>query len=287
MRAKILDGNVLAKMIKDQLKDEVGKLRQKYGKVPTLVNIIVGYDSGSCVYASSQKKTTENIGIGYRLELLPKDISQESVIEGIEILNNDSNVHGIMINRPVPSHIGYGVIANHVDYRKDIEGINVANIGMVMLGEANFLPCTPAAVMEHIRSTGVLLRGKEVVVVGHSRSVGKPLALLLLKQLATVTVCNIGTSEAGNLKDHVSRAEILIVAVGKPGLIKGDWIKPGAIVIDVGINNLEGRIVGDVEFEEATERASYITPVPGGVGPVTVAMLMRNTVEAFKTQMQK
>jgi methylenetetrahydrofolate dehydrogenase (NADP+)/methenyltetrahydrofolate cyclohydrolase len=191
-----------------------------------------------------------------------------------------------MIHKPVPEQITYHEVANKVDIRKDLEGINIVNIGKILLGASKMIPCTPAAVMEHLYSTGVNLRGKEVVIVGASEIVGKPLALLLLRELATVTICHIATSEAGKLVGHVGRADILVVAVGKPGVIKGEWIKNNAIVIDVGINQVDNKIIGDVEFESAQKKASFITPVPGGVGPVTVTMLMRNAIEAYKLQTQ-
>ncbi|HOY10057.1 MAG TPA: bifunctional 5,10-methylenetetrahydrofolate dehydrogenase/5,10-methenyltetrahydrofolate cyclohydrolase, partial [Candidatus Omnitrophota bacterium] len=204
----------------------------------------------------------------------------------IRRLNDDPSVNGVMIHKPFPEHIDYQGAANCLDVRKDLEGINVANIGKMLLGETRLIPCTPAAVMEHLKFTGQPLRGKEAVIVGASHIVGKPLSLLLLKEMATVTVCHIATSEAGHLPDHVGRADILIVAAGRPGLIKGEWVRDGAVVIDVGINKVGENIVGDVEFETAKERASFITPVPGGVGPVTVMMLMRNGLEAFKLQTQ-
>ena len=192
-----------------------------------------------------------------------------------------------MIHKPVPPQIDYRLVANYVDIAKDLEGINIANIGKMVLGETKLIPCTPASVMEHIKSTGVNLRGKEVVIVGHSEIVGKPLSLLLLGEYATVTVCHVATSEAGRLLEHVGRADILVVAVGKAELIKGEWIKKDATVIDVGINSVGDKIVGDVEFDAAVKRAAFITPVPGGVGPVTVVMLMRNGIEAFKLQNTK
>lgn len=287
MSAEILDGKIRAQQIGDSLKGQVEKLRKQTGQVPTLVNIIIGNDSGACVYAKSQRSVAEHIGIDYELVTLPEDISQEKLNIFIERLNDTAGVNGIMLHKPVPSHIDYGVAANHVDIAKDIEGINVANIGKMILGETKIIPCTPASVMELIKSTGVDLKGKEVVIVGHSRIVGKPLSLLLLEANATVTICHIATSEAGHLIEHVSRADILVVAIGKAFLVKGSWIKPGAIVIDVGINRVGGKIVGDVEFDEAVQVASYITPVPGGVGPVIVMMLMKNGIEAFKAQMQK
>lgn len=282
--AKILDGNALAQKLKDGLKKDVARLKEEIGAVPRLVNIMVGSDPGACAYAKSQQKTAEYIGIKYDLEILPAQTTQDSLIGIIQRINVEAGVHGIMIHKPVPKHIDYRAAANYVVASKDLEGINVVNIGKMMLGETRIIPCTPAAVMEHIKSTGINLRGKEAVIVGHSEIVGKPLSLLLLARDATVTVCHLATSEAGHLPEHVRRADILAVAAGRPALIKGEWIKEGAVVIDVGINRVGEKIVGDVEFESARKRAAFITPVPGGVGPVTVVMLMRNAVEAFKIQ---
>lgn len=284
MSATILDGKALAQNLKDGLKDEVAQLKERTGSVPRLVNVIVGNDHGSCAYAKSQKNAAEYIGVQYELKILPEDVSQDELSECIKNLNDESSVNGIMIHKPLPSHIDYGCVANYVETIKDLEGINVSNIGKMILGETKIIPCTPASVMEHIKSTGVDLRGKEAVIVGHSVIVGKPLSLLLLEQYATVTISHIATSEAGRLEEHVNRADILVVAVGKPAVIKGDWIKKGAVVIDVGINRVGEKIVGDIEFDTAREKASFITPVPGGVGPVTVVMLMRNGIEAYKIQ---
>ena len=285
--SQLLDGKILAQKIKDSLKAEVRALQQKTGRVPHLVNVMIGSDPSACAYANSQEKTAEYIGIEYHLKTLSPNISEKDLIVEIERLNKDQNVNGIMIHKPVPAHINYRAVANHVDIRKDLEGINVANIGKMIVGETKIIPCTPAAVMEHLKTTGVSLRGKETVIVGHSEIVGKPLSLLLLAEYATVTVCHIATSEAGKLQDHLSHADIVIVAVGKTNFIKGEWIKKGAIVIDVGINQVKDMIVGDVEFQTAKDKASFITPVPGGVGPVTVVMLMRNGIEAFKVQILK
>ena len=282
--AVILDGRRLAGEIKEKLKREVRGLKESTGKVPHLVNVMIGQNHSSCAYAGSQKRMAEEIGLLYTLAALPPTVSQTELTGYIHRLNEDKNVHGIMIHKPVPSPVNYRALANGVSIEKDLEGINVTNIGKMILGEARLIPCTPAAVMEHIRSTGVSLRGKEAVIVGHSEIVGKPLSLLLLDGYATVTICHIATSEAGSLAGHAARADILVVAVGKAGLIKGEWIKKGAVVIDVGINQVDGRVLGDVEFESARKRAGFITPVPGGVGPVTVVMLMRNGVEAFKIQ---
>lgn len=282
--AQLLDGKILAQDLKNQLKSEVADLGKKFGRVPRLINIMIGEDKGSCAYANSQRKVAEYIGIEYELISFPTRITQAEFGKRIIEFNHDPTVNGIMLHKPVPEHIDYNTIANLVGMEKDLEGINVANIGKMLLGETNIIPCTPQAVMEHIKSTNVNIRGKEAVIVGASGIVGKPLSILLIEKYATVTVCHVATSEAGKLIDHVSRADILIVAVGKPELIKGSWIKEGAMVIDVGINLVGAKIVGDVEFDSAQEKASFITPVPGGVGPVTVVMLMKNGVEAFKMQ---
>jgi len=287
MSAQILDGRKLARAVRGELTREAADLQKQTGSVPRLVNVMIGSDAGSCAYANSQKRVAQQIGIEYELVTLPSDIAVEELITYIRQLNEDATVNGIMIHKPVPDHIDYRRVANNLDVAKDLEGINVTNVGKMLLGDSKMIPCTPAAVMEHLQAAGVDLRGKETVIVGASEIVGKPLSLLLLRQMATVTVCHVATSEAGHLKDHIRRAEVLVVAVGKAGLIKGEWIREGAVVIDVGINKVGDRIVGDVEFEPARKRAAFITPVPGGVGPVTVLMLMRNGVEAFKTQYQK
>jgi methylenetetrahydrofolate dehydrogenase (NADP+)/methenyltetrahydrofolate cyclohydrolase len=284
--AIILDGKILAQKIKSELKTEVAALSKRYNCVPLMVNIMVGHDAGTCAYANSQKRVAEQIGINYELRELPENITQKEFISIVQDLASDKRVHGIMVHKPVPPQINYNEAANYVSIQKDLEGINVANIGKMLLGETKILPCTPASVMEHLYAANIPLRGKEAVVVGHSDIVGKPLSLLLMRALATVTVCHIATSEAGMLEEHVKRADILVVAVGKARLIKGEWIKPGAVVIDVGINNVDGKIVGDVDFESAEKYAGYITPVPGGVGPLTVVMLMRNGIEAFKQQQE-
>ncbi len=284
---QLLDGKKLAQELKDQLKEEVELIKAKDRKTPKLVNIIIGDDAGSCTYANSQKKVAEYIGIKYELKSLPANCTQEDFCALIQKLNNDKSVNGIMLHKPVPEQIDYSVVANYVDTVKDLEGVNVTNIGKMILGETNIIPCTPASVMEHLKSTGHSLRGLEVVIVGASQIVGKPLSILLLKEMATVTVCHIGTSEAGRLEEHIARADVLVVAVGVPKLIKGEWIKDGAIVVDVGINVIDGKVVGDVDFETAQEKASFITPVPGGVGPLTVVLLMRNGIEAYKMQKEQ
>jgi len=294
--AKLLEGRPIAEKIKEEIRGGVLSLKIK----PVLASIQVGENASASSYVKSQQKAAENLGIEYQLHKLAKESTENHLIDFIKKLNLNSSVHGIIIQMPLPPQIDYKKISQYILPEKDVEGMHPANIGKIVfgtstalstngeqsrtIGKSKVLPCTPAAVMELLNSTGVDLYGKEVVVVGHSEIVGKPLALLLLEKFATVTVCHIGTSKAGKLEEHVRRAEILIVAVGKAGLIRGEWIREGAIVIDVGINRVAEKIVGDVEFEAAEKRASYITPVPGGVGPLTVTMLMRNLVELAKAQ---
>jgi len=278
--AKLLEGKLIAEKIKEAIKLDVSSLKDK----PVLASIMVGDNPGVASYVKSQSKAAENLGIEYRLQNLAQNTTEDTLIEFIRVLNSDKSVNGIIIQMPLPATIDYKKISQFISPDKDIEGMHPANIGKILFGKAKLIPCTAAAAMELIASSGVDLYGKEVVVVGHSEIVGKPLALLLLDKFATVTVAHIGTSKAGKLEEHVRRAEVLVVAVGRAGLIKGDWIKEGAVVIDVGINRVADKIVGDVEFEAAEKRAAFITPVPGGVGPLTVTMLMRNLVEAAKAQ---
>jgi len=278
--AKLLEGKPIAEKIKEELKAEVAGMKKK----PVLVSIMVGENAGAEAYVKQQKKNAENLSIDYQFQKLGADTSEAALIETIQKMNADSSVNGVIIQMPLPPQIDYKKISQFISPDKDIEGMHPVNIGKIVFGKAKLIPCTAQAVMELLQATGVDLYGKEVVVVGHSEIVGKPLALLLLERFATTTVCHIGTSKAGKLEEHVRRAEVLIVAVGKAGLIKGEWVREGAIVIDVGINRVEDKIVGDVEHEEAFKRASIITPVPGGVGPLTVTMLMRNLIQAAKLQ---
>jgi len=278
--ARLLEGKPVAERIKEEIRNTIASL----GSKPVLASIQVGENAGAESYAKSQKKTAESLGIEYQFHKLGAETSEEALVELVKKLNADKSINGIIIQMPLPAHIDYKKISQFILPEKDAEGMHPANIGKIVFGKAKILPCTAAAVMELLKESGVDLYGKEVVIVGHSEIVGKPLALLLLDKFATTTVCHIGTSKAGKLEEHVRQAEVLIVAAGKAGLIKGDWIKEGAIVIDVGINRVGERIVGDVEFEPAEKRAAYITPVPGGVGPLTVTMLMRNLVEAVKSQ---
>ncbi|MBU3933644.1 MAG: bifunctional 5,10-methylenetetrahydrofolate dehydrogenase/5,10-methenyltetrahydrofolate cyclohydrolase [Candidatus Omnitrophica bacterium] len=284
MSAQLLEGKVIAGKIKEGLKAEIQSLKQKTNLSPRLVSIQVGENPASAVYIKSQKKAAENLGIEYMLETLQANITQAGLIELLGGLNQDKGVSGVIVQLPLPKGIDYKTVMSAISPAKDAEGMHPENLGRVLLGNFRMAPCTAQAAMELISSTGVELYGKEAVVVGHSEIVGKPLSMLLLNKFVTTTVCHIATGERGVLPEHVKRAEILVVAVGKAELVKGDWIKEGAIVIDVGINRVGDKLVGDVEFEKAKERASFITPVPGGVGPLTVTMLMRNVVNAFKAQ---
>ena len=285
MLAHLLEGKPLAEKLKIDLQGQVAALRKKVSVPLALASIQIEDNSAAQLYTSAQKRVAQELGITYQPHLLPKAISEKKLCEFIEGLNRDTSVHGIIVQLPVPKHIDYTRVVGCIAVNKDVEGMHPANIGKIVLGQANIIPCTAAAVMELLAATGLSLYGKEVVIVGHSQIVGKPLSLLLLEKLATVTVCHIATSHAGHLEEHVKKAEVLIVAVGKHQLIKGKDIKKDAVVIDVGINRVEGKIVGDVEFDAAAARASWITPVPGGVGPLTVVMLMRNLITAVKLQL--
>jgi methylenetetrahydrofolate dehydrogenase (NADP+)/methenyltetrahydrofolate cyclohydrolase len=284
MPANLLEGKTIAKKIKESLAGEIEGLKAKFGTAPTLANIQLGDNPASAVYLKSQMKNAEKLGIDFKLHKLGAKTTEKELIDYIKKLNGDDSVNGILIQMPLPQQINAKEISFYIDPSKDVEGMHPENLGKIIFGKAKIAPCTAMAAFELIKSTNVDLYGKEAVVVGHSEIVGKPISLMLVDKFATITTCHIGTGERGMLPEHVKAAEILVVAVGKAGIVKGEWIRDGAIVIDVGINKVGDKIVGDVEFEEAQKRASYITPVPGGVGPLTVTVLMRNVVEAFKTQ---
>lgn len=287
MAAKLLEGKPIAENIKAKVKVEVEELKLKAGRLPKLVAVQIGENASSAVYVKAQKKVAESLGIEYILKTLPESLTQSQAEAIVCDLNKDTSVTAIILQLPVPKAIDAKKLVSLVDPQKDAEGMHPQNLGKILLGEYRIGPCTAMAVMELLESTGIKLYGKEAVVVGHSEIVGKPLALMLLNKFATTTVCHIGTGERGVLPDHVKRAEVLIVAVGKAGIVKGDWIKEGAVVIDVGITRVGDKILGDVEFEAAAAKASHITPVPGGVGPLTTTILMRNTVELFKAQVKE
>ncbi|HAA25392.1 MAG TPA: bifunctional methylenetetrahydrofolate dehydrogenase/methenyltetrahydrofolate cyclohydrolase FolD [Ruminiclostridium sp.] len=277
MEAKIINGRDIASEIRLGLKNDVERLKEN-GVQPGLAVVIVGDDPASRIYVNNKKKACEEIGIRSFEYALPAETSEEEIIELIKTLNNDKNVHGILVQLPLPQHVNSEKVLFEIDPDKDVDAFHPVNVGKIMIGNYRFLPCTPAGVIEMIHRTGIDLKGSECVVVGRSNIVGKPMAMLLLHEHATVTVCH---SRTRDLKSVCKRADVLVVAVGKPKLIKADFIKPGAVVIDVGTNRMEnGKLCGDVDFDGAKGVASYITPVPGGVGPMTIAMLMKNTVKA-------
>jgi len=270
--ATILDGKKLASEIKQELKEKVAK----EDIICSLAVVIVGDDPASRVYVNGKKKDCEEIGIeSYEYSLSAKT-SEEYLLELVEKLNKDDKVSGILVQLPLPKHINEQNIINAINPKKDVDAFHPINVGKIMIGNYKFLPCTPAGVMELLEKTGIDLTGKKAVVIGRSNIVGKPMSMLLLHKNATVTICH---SKTINLKEECKQADVLIAAVGIPELIKGDYIKEGAVVIDVGINRLpDGRLVGDVSFDETKEKASFITPVPGGVGPMTRAVLMKNVI---------
>lgn len=283
----ILDGRTLALKMKEVMKGEVEHLIASYKHTPAIVSIMVGDEAAAAIYVNAQKRMAEYLGIRYTLKNFSQTVSQDELLYYISQLNIDPNVTGVMIQIPLPKQMNHQVLVDAIDPHKDIEGVSVINMGKLVFSSSPIVPCTAASALSLIKSSGINLRGKEAVIVGRSEIVGKPLSFLLLQENATVTICHSGTSEAGKLVDHLKRADIVVGAVGKPHFIQGGWIKEGAIVIDVGINDVNGKIVGDVEFESAAQRAAFITPVPGGVGPVTVLMLMKNCCEAFKLQWEK
>lgn len=284
MNAKLLEGKVIAESLKARIKAEIENLKAKTNRVPKLVALQIGENASSAVYAKAQKKVADSLGIEYELKKVPETIFRAGVGNLVKEMNSDDKITAIILQLPVPKGIDAKELVNLISPEKDAEGMTPENLGRIVSGQYKIGPCTAMAVMELLESTKVNLYGKEAVVVGHSEIVGKPLALMLLDKFVTTTVCHIATGERGVLPEHVKRAEILIAAVGKAGIIKSDWIKDGAIVIDVGINRVGDKILGDVEFETTLQRASYITPVPGGVGPLTTTILMRNTLELFKSQ---
>ncbi len=287
MSAKILDGREIALRFGEHIKKEVAQLKKRYGRPPRLASLFIGENPATKLYITAQQRIADEMGIEFQLCHLPKDVPQKEVLKLVDGLNGDPKVTGMILHFPLPEQIRRSEILQHVNPLKDVDGLTPENVGQILLGHVRIGSCTAQAVMELIYSTKIDLRGKEAVIVGHSELVGKPVGLMLLENLATVTTCHIATDERGYLSGHVRRAEILVVAVGKPGLIKGGWIRPGAVVIDVGISRVNGKIVGDIEYEKGEQRAGFITPVPGGVGPITVIMLMRNVVKAYKFQRVK
>jgi len=292
MSHKIIDGKKLAQVVKDEVCTRVNMLRD-LGWQPRLVSVDIGDSAAASLFIKNQQKACAEVGIEYENRHYPANVTQREMLAAIHALNADPRVTGIILQRPVPKTSDLEALENAIHPSKDVEGMSSANIGNIVYGDSSLGPCTSLASVELLRSTGLNLRGLEVVMVGHSEIVGKPVALLLVEELATVTICHHGTR---NLGYHTRQADALIVAVGKPGLITADMVKPGAAVIDIGINLIEvtkpdgtkgTKTVGDVDFDSVHEVAGWITPVPGGVGPMTVAMLLRNTVVATERQKKR
>ena len=277
--SKLISGKEVSLKVKNQVAEETAELK-KQGITPGLAVIIVGNDPASRVYVNSKKKACAEVGFNSYEYALPEETTQEELLELVEKLNNDNNVNGILCQLPLPKHIEENAIINAIKAEKDVDAFHPFNVGKIMIGEYAFLPYTPAGVMELIDSTGVEISGKSCVVIGRSNIVGKPMAMLLLHRSGTVTICH---SKTQNLQEICRNADILVAAVGRANFVTEDMVKDGAVVIDVGMNRLEnGKLCGDVDFENVEKKASYITPVPGGVGPMTIAMLMKNTLTAAK-----
>lgn len=279
--ATIIDGKKISAEVKEAVKAEVSELHQK-GIEVSLAVVIVGNNPASRIYVNSKKKACSDLGIVSYEYALPQETTEEELLELVDQLNNDSKVNGILVQLPLPKQIDEKNVIEKISPLKDVDAFHPNNVGKIMIGEYDFLPCTPAGCMDLIHSTGIDVCGKCCVVVGRSNIVGKPMAMLLLHESGTVTICH---SKTENLAEICKQADILVAAVGKAKLITADMVKPGAVVIDVGMNRLEnGKLCGDVDFENVSKVAGYITPVPGGVGPMTIATLMKNTVIAAKLQ---
>ena len=277
MTAQLIDGAALSAQLRGEVRQRVAVLTAR-GRQPGLAVILVGDDPASRVYVRHKIKACSEVGIHSALYELPADTPEAQVLDRIRALNADPKIHGILVQLPLPAQVGQEKVLETIAVEKDVDGFHVQNIGSLVVGKDGFAPCTPAGCMAMLDHIGAPLEGREAVVVGRSNIVGKPMALMLLQRSATVTIC---TSRTRELASHTRRADVLVVATGKPRLITGDMIKPGAIVIDVGVNRIaEGKLVGDVDFESAREVAGWITPVPGGVGPMTIAMLLSNTVRS-------
>ena len=277
--AVLIDGKELARKIRMGLKDEVAELKAK-GINPKLAVIMVGDDKASKVYVKNKSKACEEIGIEYEEFLMDADTTMEKLLGLIDDLNNRQDIHGILLQSPIPKNLDINQAFNKIDYRKDVDGFHPINVGKLTIGEDCFISCTPYGVTKMLEAYDIDVQGKNVVIIGRSNIVGKPLIQCMLKKNGTVTVCH---SKTQNIKDITKNADILIAALGKAKFVTEDMVKDGAVIIDVGINrNEDGKLVGDVDFENVEKKASYITPVPGGVGPMTIAMLMTNVVKAAK-----
>ena len=282
--AQLIDGKMISAQIKDELKEEVAKMNSQ-GTTVTLAVILVGQDPASCVYVRNKKRACEYIGIRSISCEMPEETTQEELLAKIRELNQDDSVDGILVQLPLPAHINEDAVIDAIDPAKDVDGFHPRSVGALCIGKPGFVSCTPAGIIQLLKRSGVAIEGKHCVVVGRSNILGKPMSLLLLRENGTVTICH---SRTKNLKDICRSADILVCAIGKPKFFTEEYIKDGAVVIDVGIHrNAENKLCGDVDFEKAEPIASKITPVPGGVGPMTIAMLMSNCVEAAKRKAQK
>jgi methylenetetrahydrofolate dehydrogenase (NADP+)/methenyltetrahydrofolate cyclohydrolase len=289
MSAKIISGTEVAKAIREELKTEVAELKEQHDIVPGLVTILVGEDPASQSYVSAKNKTAHALGIHSEQVTLPVDTSEEDLLAIVDKFNQDKNIHGILVQLPLPKHINETNVLYAIDPAKDVDGFHPVNVGKMVVGEECFLPCTPHGILELLIRSGVETSGAEVVVIGRSNIVGKPIANLMLQKRkggnATVTLCHTRTKD---MAAHCKRADIIIAAVGVPKMVTAEMVKDGVVVIDVGVNRIgktaEGKAIlaGDVDFDAVKEKASYITPVPGGVGPMTITMLMKNTVQAAR-----
>lgn len=281
MTAQIISGTQLASQIKSNVAQQISQYVAQGKRAPSLAVILVGADPASQVYVGSKRKSCAEIGITSQSYDLPENTTEQALLELIEELNQDTEIDGILVQLPLPKHIDSTKVIEQISPEKDVDGFHPYNVGRLCQRIPTLRACTPYGVMKLLETTGISFYGKHAVIVGASNIVGRPMALELLLAGCTVTVTHRFTED---LASHIRQADILVVAVGKPKFIKGEWIKDGAVVVDVGINRLEGKLVGDVEFDIAAQRASYITPVPGGVGPMTVAMLMQNTLSAYEKQ---
>lgn len=276
--AQIIDGKLVSAKVKEQVRNEVAALKEQ-GITPGLAVIIVGDDPASRVYVNNKKKACADVGFYSEEYALPAETTMEQLLGLIDELNTRKDINGILCQLPLPKHLDEKEVINRIDSSKDVDAFSPVNVGKITIGEYDFLPCTPAGVMELLAHYNISAEGKNCVVIGRSNIVGKPMALLLLHQNGTVTVCH---SRTQNLADVCKNADILVAAVGKANFVTADMVKDGAVVIDVGMNRLDGKLCGDVKFDEVSKKASYITPVPGGVGPMTIGMLMKNTLKAAK-----
>lgn len=278
---KIIDGRKMAKDLLEEIKRKTLELKNKYNKAPGLAVVLIGNDKASGVYANNIIKKCDAVGFFSEKYSLGENTTEDEALDLLDKLNNNDKISGILIQFPLPKGINEKKIKSYISDKKDVDGINPLTTGRLYSGLDTFIPCTPKAALKLLKSTGVELKGKDVVVIGRSNIVGRPIAELLLKENATVTICH---SKTINLESHTKRADVVVSAVGYPNLVKGHMLKEGSIVIDVGTNVVNGKLVGDTEFESAYEKVSLITPVPGGVGPVTITMLLENTLEAFLKQ---